>query len=566
MASTADKGSLLFLLSRQEQIADERARLEEAGYAVSIARTPRELESLLKADSSIMLIIALLDGTFNYSQVAQRLDRTRLLPLLLLIDGDAPAGAAVTGGRVYAVLPADVTAGQLLLSVETALARFNDFQEQRCRAERNEELLSANPDMLFLFNRDGTIEDFRAADTRRLLAPPERFLGRHVSEVLPADHAPRTEERIRSVIESGQARTYQYEAKVGGKSVRFEGRLLPYGKDRALSIVRDVGDAKRSGLPDTRSHGSDLFNLATVEGIIVHRQGEPVYVNDALCALTGRSRKALLFEPVTKLFHPEDRSAVKKTLNEFGTGEARCLRADGTHLPVEIESRPATLDVGAATVTAVRDISHHRGLESQLWTQIERMSELLKEVYNQVSGNLATLESFLRLKQLGAQQGQAERILREALAAVAGLRTVYQANLSWQDSETLPAAPVIREITARVLEIYAPGGGVEVEEEFASVAVTTRMMFTLTTILVEILASLLCGVSSPAARVRVALSEGDAGLTLSVAAPAGNGASDSDFPLSRLLLNQLAGSLESVVEEDGLQAVSVRIPTKLTLH
>ncbi len=557
-------GDQLLLLPGSSRSASERhALLTRLGYQVFLATTAKEALRCLKEEHHLSLLILCTDDPLDSQPLLEELCKLRELPVLLF--GDVPGKAATPLLRhpgVYGVLPADCPDETVRGSIEVALARFGELEAERERARKSETLLRAQADMLFLFNKSGIIEDYQATDPGRLIAPPERFLGRHLSEVLPAEHVSRTEERIRRVITSGRERTYQYEANVGGKPTRFEGRLIPYGKDRALSIVRDVSLSPR-GRKGEEDGRADLFDLATFEGVVVHRDCEPVEVNSALSRLTGRSRKELLFNPVYTNFHPEDRERGEKLCRDGGTGEVRCLCGDGTYLSVEIESRGVDLPRGRATVTSFRDLSQRRVIESQLWGQIERMSNLLRDAYNQINGNLTTLESFLTLRELNGETRRVKALAREARGSVAAFRCVYEQLLLLEDSETLPAAPVIREITDRIIDVLSLSPRLEAQYNLAEVKLTTRTIFTVTTILSELLINTLSQPAVPHALTVELFDDGDSlGLVVCAVTPEGGG--DPEFPLSRLVLQQIDGRLEAHREE-GETTLSVRIPTRLTL-
>src|SRR5829696_7425577 len=67
---------------------------------------------------------------------------------------------------------------------------------------RHRALLAAMPDMVFRIDRAGTYLDYKSDRVSDLAVPPEAFLGRRVSEVLPADVASGVEATIEHVLAS----------------------------------------------------------------------------------------------------------------------------------------------------------------------------------------------------------------------------------------------------------------------------------------------------------------------------------------------------------------------------
>lgn len=117
-----------------------------------------------------------------------------------------------------------------LKTVEEALR----YSEARTRA-----LLNAIPDMIFEFTRDGTIRQFISSSETRPILPPDQFVGRKISEVLPSV-ADQTMFAIARVIESGQVHAFEYQLSESDENKIFEARISPLSPDTVLAIVRDI--------------------------------------------------------------------------------------------------------------------------------------------------------------------------------------------------------------------------------------------------------------------------------------------------------------------------------------
>jgi PAS domain S-box-containing protein len=118
-----------------------------------------------------------------------------------------------------------------LKKTEDALRR----SEARTRA-----LLDAIPDMIFEFNSDGTILQFIASTTNQPLLPPEQFLGKRITEVLPDSVSDQTMFAIERVLESGHVHAFDYQLVQDDETKIFEARLTPLSSDTVLAMVRDV--------------------------------------------------------------------------------------------------------------------------------------------------------------------------------------------------------------------------------------------------------------------------------------------------------------------------------------
>ena len=118
-----------------------------------------------------------------------------------------------------------------LKKTEDALRR----SEARTRA-----LLDAVPDMIFEFNRDGTILQYVSSANNQPLVPPEQFLGRTIREILPLSVADQTMFAIDRVLESSHVHAFEYQLLQDDENKTFEARLTPLSSDTVLAIVRDV--------------------------------------------------------------------------------------------------------------------------------------------------------------------------------------------------------------------------------------------------------------------------------------------------------------------------------------
>lgn len=112
--------------------------------------------------------------------------------------------------------------------------------------ERNQAILRALPDMMFLNTKEGIYLDFYARDASTLLAPPEAFLGKNIRDILPAELAERVMECIGRLDGTLEPQVLEYSLQIGDEERHFETRLVGAEGDHVLSIVRDVTEAHRA--------------------------------------------------------------------------------------------------------------------------------------------------------------------------------------------------------------------------------------------------------------------------------------------------------------------------------
>jgi PAS domain S-box-containing protein len=111
----------------------------------------------------------------------------------------------------------------------------------------NRAILEAIPDLMFRYSETGVFLDFIPAKNIGLLVPPEQFLGKHVSEVLPPDLAEETLTYLHQALQTGELQIYEYQLNDPRGVLRsFEARIQPVDKSQALAIVRDITHRKRA--------------------------------------------------------------------------------------------------------------------------------------------------------------------------------------------------------------------------------------------------------------------------------------------------------------------------------
>lgn len=156
---------------------------------------------------------------------------------------------------------------------------------------RNAALLSANPDMMFVFDKYGYCIDYNGG-VNEMYAPSELFLGKRVDEVLPVPIARLTLEKINQLFETGKMQVYDYDLVIEGKQMFFESRLVKYGTDKALAVVRNITQRKNFeiALKESELRYHELYNLLrlladTAPDMIWAKDTEKryIFVNKAFC-------------------------------------------------------------------------------------------------------------------------------------------------------------------------------------------------------------------------------------------------------------------------------------------
>lgn len=236
---------------------------------------------------------------------------------------------------------------------EQALAEIN---------ARNQAILRAIPDMMFLQDRNGVYLDYYARDARDLLVPPEQFLGRNLREFLPPMLAARIFEVMDSLEENAAPQVLEYSLEFGSEERYFEARLVSAGVSNVLSVVRDITDARRAAEAIKRSEE----RLSQSTKMIRSLAGKLITAQES----ERRRISILLHDDVG-----QNVAALALTINRL----KRKLPDDPKLIIADLDKIYAQLD---SLIDQIRQLSHqlhpavleHLGLVKALQTHVDELS------------------------------------------------------------------------------------------------------------------------------------------------------------------------------------------------
>ena len=115
--------------------------------------------------------------------------------------------------------------------------------------------------MLFEVKRDGTYVDFVPGSETEPLVPPEAFIGKKVSEVMPPEVAKLQMELIEQALRTGETQTSEIELTGLDGSQSFETRFVVSKEDEVLVIAprHHRAQARREGAPGERGEVPKRF-------------------------------------------------------------------------------------------------------------------------------------------------------------------------------------------------------------------------------------------------------------------------------------------------------------------
>jgi PAS domain S-box-containing protein len=118
--------------------------------------------------------------------------------------------------------------------------RKNAEIQLRESESRHRALLSAIPDLIFVFDKDGVFLDYHAPDPGQLMLSPEQFMGKSIGQVFPPELSLSVLRAIHQLEQSNGIPVIDYQLPSPNGMMDFEARILAIDHHRFLTIVRDV--------------------------------------------------------------------------------------------------------------------------------------------------------------------------------------------------------------------------------------------------------------------------------------------------------------------------------------
>ncbi len=242
--------------------------------------------------------------------------------------------------RVSAVRESSGRIARLVGTVQDVTGRKRAEEALRQSEARNRALVSAIPDLIFMFGGDGVLLECHAPDARMLLVPAEGAVGKPLHDVLPPPLLRSVRQAVDLVLLTGQAQGVEHELTLGNERREFEGRVVACDQDKVLVITRDVTEHRRAD--DALRQAQKLESLEALAGGIAHD------FNNILSGILGQASLGLgalgIDHPVrphlVKVIDAAERAAdiARKMLDYSGHGFIQPRHADLSQVVEESRS------------------------------------------------------------------------------------------------------------------------------------------------------------------------------------------------------------------------------------
>jgi len=226
-----------------------RATLEKSGFRVEEAEDGEQaLRKFIRFQPAVIMMDVEMPNLNGY-EACKRIREDAIgahVPVLMttgLEDLESVNRAYAAGATDF--LPKPINWSLISHRVRYVLRASLTYQELRTSEAKNNALLNAMPDTLFVIRRNGEIVNFLAGNEAATLPEPRGDQG-NIREYLPEDIAQSWMKSIHNVMSKGTAQQCEFSLQCDDQQYHYELQMVPYLNDLTLAIVREITDRKRT--------------------------------------------------------------------------------------------------------------------------------------------------------------------------------------------------------------------------------------------------------------------------------------------------------------------------------
>ncbi|MDA0672700.1 MAG: GAF domain-containing protein, partial [Cyanobacteria bacterium] len=285
-------------------------------------------------------------------------------------------------------------------------------------------VLTVMPDLLYRVGRDGICRDNFVRNIPWDISQVENPVGLHLRQILPLAMADRHLAHVDKALTTGTIQCYEQETALGDTVQYDEVRIVPYGSDEALIIVRDISDRKQA--EQSRNQAVNALQQLNVdlEARVEQRTAELrqqeqqlteffdnahdllqsvnlntghfEYVNRAWLSTLGYTEAEVADLTIFEVLHPHCHPHCQQVAADLLAGKQDSLSAlemtfvtkDGREVMLEGSITCHTNEAGHLLTRGIfRDVSDHRRTAIALQRQVER-EQLLRQISQRIRQSL----------------------------------------------------------------------------------------------------------------------------------------------------------------------------------
>jgi diguanylate cyclase (GGDEF)-like protein/PAS domain S-box-containing protein len=158
----------------------------------------------------------------------------------------------------------------------------------------NRSIVELLPDLIIRTNKQGEYLDIITFGNETLIYPKDEMLGKKIPDMLPENEANAVMGCIKKSIEDSSLEVIEYELSVPNGKIYFEARVISFGKNEAVALIRDITESKQAEKA-IRESEAKYRQIADNVSDVVWRMDldlKLTYVSPSIQKLTGESPEA----------------------------------------------------------------------------------------------------------------------------------------------------------------------------------------------------------------------------------------------------------------------------------
>ncbi len=180
-----------------------------------------------------------------------------------------------------------------------------------------ESIIAAIPELIFILDQKGNFLEFRSGNAEDLALPPEKFLHKNISEVMPKELADAFHNAVSDIVSGSRVRHLQYEMPHNDLLNYYEASLAPFGDDKIIVVVRNVTTLKQAQQDLVESNRKINMLMDNLHGVAYRCRNDKAwtmeFLSRGIAELTGYPAEDFVDNArrdYNSVIHPDDRDHV----------------------------------------------------------------------------------------------------------------------------------------------------------------------------------------------------------------------------------------------------------------
>jgi PAS domain S-box-containing protein len=237
-------------------------------------------------------------------------------------------------------------------------------------------MVSASPDPVFIFSRDGILLDCYAAESDMFLTPAKKLIHKNFREFFPAPHLKKFSRVFADCFNTNSVQTFEYWIDNGGEKKYFEIKLKKYDEFEAIAFSREITYRKKTenSLIQSEEFYRRIISSAPYSIVIIDPGETILFHSEQLYDLLGLTQSGLLLgTKISKWLKDNEREHWKKFIASAGkkqdTDERRFtfIKESGESSILEVTAAPIKTKGSAkwGIILILHDVSERYKIERE---------------------------------------------------------------------------------------------------------------------------------------------------------------------------------------------------------